>query len=472
MALIKSSDFSPSTDSCLMYIKKTFSSYLILIVLGSVFILLNTACGNNQVDEDFHDQPNIILIMADDQGFETIGAYGGESYQTPGIDHLAETGIRFDHAHSNPVCTPTRVKIMSGKYNSRNYTGFRVMDPEIYTFGNLFQDAGYATFIGGKWQLGADLNLPYEFGFDEYALWQVTRVGRGENPIANRYPNPGLAINGEKADFFDGEYGPDIINDHVRDFIDRHQNQPFFVYYPMILPHDPFEPTPDSEDWDPTARRGDSEEQPGLSDEKYFGDMVEYVDKLVIKVIDQLEDLGLRENTLVIFTSDNGTARGVVSIVDGEEFIGGKRTSTNAGTHVPFIANWPGVIPEGIVNEDLIGFTYFFPTLAEIAGIDIPDGLNLDGQSIAPVLFGEEANLRDWLYTWWYFNNDPDGPGDEFARTHQYKFYHDGRFFDLIEDPLEEHPIASNQLTEDQQYIRNRLQQIILENTREGFYEN
>lgn len=414
------------------------------------------------------EQPNIILIMTDDQGFETIGAYGGESYQTPVLDKMAATGIRFNQAHSTPVCTPTRLKIMSGKYNSRNYTRFGEMDLDVYTFGNLFQDAGYATFIGGKWQLGGGLNAPYEFGFDEYALWQLTRR-------PNRYPNPGLEINGKEVDFKNGEYGPDIINNHVLDFIDRHEDEPFFVYYPMNLTHWPFEPTPDSPEWDPTLRRNHEEEKalPGLHTEpEFFGDMVEYADKLVGKVLSKLEELELRENTLVIFTSDNGTAEGVPSILNGEEFIGGKLTSTDAGTHVALIANWPGVVPEGVVTDDLIGFTYFFPTLAEVAGIEIPGDLDLDGESFAPILYGKGADLPDWLYMWWYRNNDPEGPGDEFARTHRYKYYQDGRFYDLAQDPLEEHsPIALEQLSEEQEEVRRRLEEIIREHTRPGFYE-
>ena len=413
--------------------------------------------------------PNIILIMSDDQGFETVGAYGGESYQTPVLDKLAETGIRFGQAHAAPVCTPTRVKIMSGKYNSRNYTGFGVMDPEIYTFGNLLQNAGYATFIGGKWQLSGGLDAPYLFGFDEYALWQLTRR-------PNRYPNPGLEINGEEVDFRNGEYGPDIINEHILDFIERKQGEAFFVYYPMILPHWPFEPTPDSPDWNPELRRDHEEEKalPGMHREpKYFGDMIEYTDKLVGNVVDKLEELGLRENTLILFTSDNGTDRGIVSIVNGEEFVGEKLSLTKGGTHVPLIANWPGTMPEGLVNDDLICFTNFFPTLAEIAGIDVPDGLELDGQSFAPVLRGEDAELRDWLYMWMFRNNDPDGPGGEFARTHQYKYYLDGRFYDLHEDPLEEaEPLDISDLTEKQQNTLKRLKEIINKNTRPDFYSN
>jgi arylsulfatase A len=449
-----------------------YFSYKIGLGLCITILLISGAhSGYEKIPdgEDSRKPPNIILIMSDDQGFETVGAYGGESYQTPVLDKLSETGIRFDQAHATPVCTPTRVKIMSGKYNSRNYIGFGVMDPDIYTFGDLFQDNGYTTFIGGKWQLGGGLEAPYAFGFDEYALWQVTRR-------SNRYPNPGFEINGEEKDFKNGEYGPDIINEYVLDFIERNQDQSFFVYYPMILPHWPFEPTPDTPDWDPTLRRDDDQERalPGMHREPtYFGDMIEYTDKLVGNVVEKLDQLGLRKNTLIIFTSDNGTDRGIVSIVDGEEFVGAKLSLTKGGTHVPFIANLPGVVPEGSVNEDLICFTDIFPTLAEFARIKIPDDLELDGQSFAPVLYGEDAELRNWLYMWMYRDNDLNGPGGEFARTHRNKLYHDGRFYDLYEDPLEEHsPITGDQLTEEQQQVRNKLREIIRKNTRPNFYSN
>jgi arylsulfatase A len=437
-------------------------------ITGSGLLLFSLffSCNPSNLNEK---KPNIILIMTDDMGYETVGAYGGESYQTPQLDKLAQSGMRFEHAHSTPVCTPTRVQIMSGRYNSRNYIGFGAMDSDIYTFGNLFQENGYTTFIGGKWQLGGDLSAPNHFGFDEYCLWQVTRQGRGPNPVANRYPNPGLAINGKKVDYNEGEYGPDIVNNHVLEFIERHQTESFFVYYPMILPHFPFEPTPDSKDWDPEARRFDKMEQPGKGDEKYFGDMVEYVDKMVGKVITKLDELKLRENTLIIFTGDNGTEKGVKSILDGKIIEGGKLTSTDAGTHVPLIVNWPGVIPANSVNEDLICFTYFFPTLAEIAGIEIPDELQLDGQSFAPQLRGDGSSLRDWLYMWWYRNNDPGGtgPGNEFARTHRYKLYSDNRFYDLQLDPLEQKPIVYENFSVEQKEIAGRLSDIIKTYTRQ-----
>lgn len=429
------------------------------LLMAAAFVLASNISGRADVPQ----QPNIVLIMSDDQGYETVGAYGGKTYRTPQLDKLAKTGMRFDQAHATPVCTPTRVKIMSGKYNSRNYIGFGQMHRDVYTFGQLFQQAGYATYIAGKWQLGHGREGPYHFGFDEYCLWQVDRR-------PPRYPNPGLEINGRRVDFKNGEYGPDVVTDHINDFIERHRDQPFFVYYPMILPHWPFEPTPDSPTWDP-ARRLDEEEERSrrYHHPRYFVDMVEYTDKMVGKVVAKLDELGLRENTLVIFTSDNGTDRGLVSEINGRKVVGGKLHSTDAGTHVPLIANWPGVVPAGSVNDDLICFTYFFPTLAEVAGIEIPSDIELDGQSIAPVFFGKDVELRDWLYMWWYRNNDPDGPGDEFARTRRYKYYVDGRFYDLEGDPLEKNPLDPDQPTDEQREVRDRLREIIARYTRPGF---
>lgn len=177
------------------------------------------------------ERPNIVLIMADDMGFECVGANGGESYKTPNLDNLAVTGVRFEQCYSQPICTPSRVQIMTGIYNSRNYLRFGLLDPQAYTFGNLLKDAGYATCVVGKWQLDGGFDAPGRFGFDEYCLWQVTRR-------PNRYPNPGLEVNGQEIDYKNGQYGPDIVSDYACDFIERHAggDQPFFLYYPMILP--------------------------------------------------------------------------------------------------------------------------------------------------------------------------------------------------------------------------------------------
>ncbi len=160
---------------------------------------------------------------------------------------MAATGLRFSHCYSQPLCTPSRVQLMTGKYNVRNYTVFGRLEASQTTFAQRLRDAGYATCIVGKWQLGEDAALPSHFGFDEHCLWQLLRR-------PSRYANPGLEINGRLVDEPPGRYGPDIVADYACDFIGRHRGQPFLLYYPMILTHCPFEPTPDSSDWDPASK--------------------------------------------------------------------------------------------------------------------------------------------------------------------------------------------------------------------------
>ncbi|NQZ57380.1 MAG: sulfatase-like hydrolase/transferase [Lentisphaeraceae bacterium] len=196
---------------------------------------------------------NIILIMADDLGYETINCNGGTSWETPNIDKLAENGVRFDHCYSQPLCTPSRVKIMTGIYNVRNYVNFGVLDRKVTTFGHLFKKAGYATAICGKWQLGKEKDAPQHFGFDESCLWQHWRSGRKKGRIDGRYENPILEINGRERDFNNGEFGSDVVNKFACDFISKNKEKPFFLYYPMILTHCPFVATPDSADYDPKS---------------------------------------------------------------------------------------------------------------------------------------------------------------------------------------------------------------------------
>ncbi|MFW6169939.1 MAG: sulfatase-like hydrolase/transferase [Planctomycetota bacterium] len=419
------------------------------------------------------ERPNILLIMADDMGYECVTANGGESYSTPHIDQLAATGMRFENCHSQPICTPSRVQIMTGKYNSRNYVQFGLLQSGSHTFGNHLRNAGYETCIVGKWQLDGGLDAPNDFGFDDYCLWQVTRR-------PNRYPNPGLEINGKEVDFNNGEYGPDIVTDHACDFIDRRAagEKPFFLYYPMILPHWPFEPTPDSEEWDPTFRRGDQSEKSRKTkwEDKYFADMVAYTDKMVGKLVAKLEELGLRENTLILFTGDNGTYTGITSRFNGRDWRGGKGHMMDNGTHVALVANMPGTIPTGRVNSDLIDFSDFFPTLAEFAGAELPADVRIDGGSFAPQLRGELGDPREHIYCWYFRNGKPVEGGDdhragESARNHRYKLYRDGGFHDVTRDFYETDPLDPEDFTAEQRSVRETLHGVIEQYTRPGFYE-
>jgi arylsulfatase A len=375
------------------------------------------------------ERANLIVIMADDLGFECLSANGGLSYETPHLDRLAATGVRFTNAHAQPLCTPTRVQVMTGQYNVRNYVGFGQLKRDEITFGNLLRDAGYATAIAGKWQLGRVAELPKQFGFDEHVLWQHTR-------FAPRYPNPGLEVQSEPRDYTNGEYGPDLINAFALDFITKQakdKSKPFLLYYPMILPHFPHQATPDSAAWDPKVRGENKARNPA-----YFVDMVRYMDKMVGNVVAKLEELELRDNTLVLFVGDNGTNVDLRSRMHGYNVRGGKRFTTVRGTHVPMIANWPGRIMPSVCG-DLVDTTDFLPTLCEAAGVIPVVALPRDGRSFLPQLFGKKGNPREWIYCWY----SPRGePLQVFAYDKKFKLYRTGALFDYRDDPLERRALA------------------------------
>jgi arylsulfatase A len=392
------------------------------------FILLATAWVCHPCSAAETREPNIILIMADDFGYECVGANGCESYQTPNLDKLAASGMRFENCYVQPVCTPTRVQLMTGLYNVRNYIQFGLLDRDATTFAHPFKAAGYVTAVVGKWQLGRGKGLPQRFGFDEAFLWQHTRR-------PPRYANPGLELNGEEKDYTNGEYGPKLINDFALDFITRHKDRPFFLYYPMILTHGPYPPTPDSPDWNPAAREDKDGDAP-----KHFADMVAYMDKMVGRIVAKLDELGIRDNTLLLFTGDNGTGRGTTTQFNGRAYPGGKGGTNARGMHVPLIANWPGRVPAGGVNNDLIDSTDFFPTICDAAGVEMPESLSIDGHSFWQQLQGETGTPREWIYTWYASDGGPKAKF-EFARSKNLKLYRDGRVFDLRRDPFEEHAL-------------------------------
>ena len=378
------------------------------------------------------DKPNIILIMADDLGYECLGCYGSKSYKTPVLDGLAETGIRFEHCYSQPLCTPSRVKIMTGQYNFRNYVNFGVLDPKQKTFGHLLQNCGYATCVVGKWQLYGSVNqsaevrgsgsMPGQAGFDEHCLWQIKDRG-------SRYKDPVMVQNGKTLDSLQGKYGPDVSCDYALDFIERHKTGPFLLYFPMAIVHSPFEPTPDSEDWGKKTKKNT----------KYFADMVAYMDKIVGRIVGKLGELGLRKNTLVLFVGDNGTDKSIRSQMAGIVIRGDKGNTTDGGTRVPMIANQPGVVPAGKVCGDLVDFSDFVPTFAEATGAEVPGDMPVDGRSFMPQLRGEKGNPREWIFCYY---NPRWGKSKmrRFVRDKRWKLYAGGELYDVQADVLEQNP--------------------------------
>jgi arylsulfatase A len=382
-------------------------------------------------------------MLADDLGYECIGANGSTSYETPNLDRLARQGVRFERCFAQPLCTPTRVQLMTGNYNIRNYTVFGRMESSLKTFGNLFKDAGYVTGIVGKWQLGRQADLPGRFGFDEAFLWQHLRR-------PPRYANPGLEINGVVKDYDNGEYGPDLLNGFAIDFIRRHKSKPFFLYYPLTLTHGPYLPTPDSKDWDPAAKGEKKGRKP-----RHFADMVRYMDKLIGALDHELEAQGLRENTLLIFVGDNGTGAGTQSRIGNKVIVGAKGKPIETGMRVPLIVSWPKTASSGRVVSDLVDTTDFLPTIAEAANIPIPDGWKPDGRSFLPQVRGERGVPRDWIYSWYA----PRGVlKHEFTSDGRWKLYREGGFYDTAADPLEENALDSAKLNPESAAARERLQ--------------
>ena len=421
-------------------------------------------------------QPNIILVMSDDLGYEVIEANGGTSYKTPRLNELSEQGMRFENAHVMPLCTPTRLALMTGKYNFRNYIGFGLIKPNEVTFGHLLSDAGYNTCISGKWQLFS-YNPPDQFpeerskgqqiedaGFDEFCVWHPHHT----EDKGSRYKNPVIYENGKFREDTDGKYGEDIFCDYIIDFIDRKKDEkdPFFVYWPMAATHKPHEPTPDSPEFDqfiPPSNetlggRTWAELEGWEDDPRYYKDMVEYHDKVIGRVNDKLAELGIAEDTLVIYVGDNGSPVEVCSVVHSHtEICGGKGLTVDRGTHVPLIASWPGTIPEGHVESDLIDSSDFLPTILDAAGITPPDEYLMDGRTFLPQLKGEKGNSRDWVY----FHFEPmSGRNSRFARyvrNHDYKLYDDGRLFDLSADAEEEFPFTASNDNDDRAAARKHL---------------
>ncbi|MCF7567925.1 sulfatase-like hydrolase/transferase [Sabulilitoribacter arenilitoris] len=423
--------------------------FLKSIVFLLVFIIFS--CNKNNTTK-----PNVILIMADDMGYECLSAFGSTSYKTPILDGLAANGILFNNCVSQPLCTPSRVKIMTGLYNYRNYDYFGHLKTRAHTFGNLMQDAGYTTCIAGKWQLNGlaykneikdwnDNKKPNKLGFDEYCLWQLTH-GRKDG---GRFANPLIEQNGKLLERNEDAYGPDIFSDYVVDFIERKKDTPFFVYYPMVLVHDPFVPTPDSEDWKYKEKRY-------KNDTIYFKDMVAYTDKIVGKITNKLKALKIQDNTIVIFVADNGTHYSIHSKTKERYVQGAKGNTTDGGTHVPLIVSWPNTIKKGRIHNALIEFNDFFATLSDITNQEVKN----DGKSFYSLLMNENYKPRNNAFVHYTprWGKRVNQYRNQFVRTLNYKLYQDGKYYNLKNDILETHPLNKDSITENEKEILSFLQ--------------
>ena len=307
---------------------------------------------------------------------------------------MAAEGMRFENAHATPLCTPSRVRLMTGRENHKSYVAFGRLPPQEKSFGQWMRASGYRTAVMGKWQLMESScerglgTMPRQADFDEFRLWQVRFDKRG-----CRYWNPTLARESDNEDGFElvtspGEFGPRRLTDFLLEFIARDDERPFLAYYPMVLGHDPFVAMPDRLD----LAADDA------SEADRFAVMVQYIDAIVGETLDTLDGLGLSERTLVLFLSDNGTHFSQTILRHGEPVRGAKGETLDASTHIPMIARRPGTVPAGSSYEGLVDLLDIAPTLATLAGVSSIEATGeLDGYDLVPVFTGAASSGRETI---------------------------------------------------------------------------
>ena len=380
-------------------------------------------------------KPNIVFVLADDLGIDGVGCYGADNFKTPNIDQLARTGTRYTNAYTAPLCGPSRALILTGRYAFRtgatNQDATGLMKPTVETMTpTVLKQAGYVSAAVGKW---GQLPLgPAEFGFDEHLKFQGSGAYWNTQPKARTY-----LLNGEKKELRDREYLPDLMHNFVVDFITRHRAKPFYVYYSLSHVHTEILPTPDS--------------APASKD--LYDDNIRYMDKIVGKLVAELERLKLRNKTLIIFVGDNGTAGGAAarSSIGGRRLSGAKGSMLEGGALVPLIANWPGKTPSGKVTPHLVDSTDFHPTFAELAGVKLPTSNVIDGRSFAPQLRGTSNQpTREWIFIQlarqWY------------VRDAKWKLDQAGALYEMSKAPFEEPLVAMESKDPAAVAARQRLQ--------------
>lgn len=406
-----------------------------LIATLGVSIAASSAAAAETPTSSSASRPNIIFILSDDVSIGNIGCYGADNYKTPNIDALARGGIRHTLCFSTPLCGPSRAEILTGRYPFRtgmisNQSGGVMKPANEIMIPKILKAAGYVTAQVGKW---SQLPLqPGDWGFDEYLRF----------PGSGRYwahQGPNYTQNGQEKQLSPDKYLPDVMHEFLVDFITRHKDQPFYIHYAMSHVHGPILRTPDS--------------VPGKKD--LYADNISYMDKLVGKLVAELDRLKLREKTLLVFVGDNGTAvfESGRATIGGRRMSGAKGTLWEGGSRVPMISNWPGTTPAGKTSDALMDFSDYLPTFAELAGAKLPDGVKIDGHSFAGEVLGKPPKPRDWVYV--------ELNGHWYARSTKWKLIKTGDLFDMKDAPFVEAPVQRN--TTDTQAVaaRKQLQSVL-----------
>ncbi|GAB1453612.1 arylsulfatase [Draconibacterium sp.] len=447
-----------------------------LIVSAFLLLILLSVMSCNTSEKEKPTKPNIIYILADDLGYAELGCYGQDRIETPNIDALATNGMRFTQHYSGaPVCAPSRCVLLTGKHlghaqirgndewaergpvwdfeamaKNPNLEGQRPLKTGTITIGTVLQSAGYKTAVVGKWGLGAPLTegIPNKQGFEFFYgyncqrqahtyfpvhLWKDTTKILLNNkmvPPNTKLPKGADIYNPDSyADYWLTEYSPDLMQTELINFIKESKDTPFFMYYATPIPHNPLQAP---KRWVDYYLNKFGDEEPYLGNKGYFPQryphacyaaMVSYLDEQVGEIVATLKDLGLYENTIIIFTSDNGptyTGGADSPWFDSakpfkSEFGWGKGNVNEGGIHVPMIAQWPGKIAPGTETDLISAFYDVLPTFCEITGVHVPN--DIDGKSFLPTLLGKEKQEKhDFLY--WEF---PETGGQQAVRMGKWK---------------------------------------------------
>jgi arylsulfatase A-like enzyme len=409
----------------LRYINFVKMRSIIFLLLYILFLIPMFSCSDSR-GRQIEKSPNFVLIYLDDMGYGDLTLTGAAGFRTPNIDKMAGNGIFFTHFYApQAVCSASRAGLLTGCYPNRigitgalSHTSKTGLSDEEETIAEVLKKKGYATAIYGKWHLGVQQQfLPVNHGFDEFFGIPYS------NDMWPNHPNPNNTY--PPLPLFEGdqvvETNPDQtkftteFTERTIDFIKRHKDQPFFVYLPHPMPHVPLFV---------------SDKFKGKSEQGLYGDVMMEIDWSVGQILKTLEETGLEENTLVIFTSDNGPWLNYGNHAGSSGgFREGKGTSFEGGQRVPCLMLWKGTIPEGIISNNLVAGIDILPTIAELAGASLPEK-KIDGVSLVPLLNGEDgANPRETFY-YYYGQNSLEA-----VRNGHWKlvFPHPGRSYEGFE---------------------------------------
>ena len=443
-----------------------------MILLAGAFALLSgrSADALDQTAQTTSARPpNIVFVLLDNVGKDWFRCYGSQEDQTPVIDQLAYTGLKFRNFYITPVCSTSRTMLLTGRYPFR--TGWHTHhDSAIYggghldwnrevSFARVLRDAGYSTCIAGKWQVNdlfdpAQKDALEKHGFDEHCIFPEGKPGHPAHK--KRYWDAYLHQNGERIDTA-GRFGPEVVADFAIDYMRRHRDEPFLLFYPAILTHIPVTTTPLARNETATPRAK-------------FASKLRYADHVIGRLIEALDALHLRDNTLVVITTDNGTDSGtdqgrpqsLGGRIKGRIASEGIYSLRETGINVPFIVSGPKWIPQGRETDALINAADILPTLADLAGAKLPRDVTVDGQSFAPVVreAADDAQRRPWTFTQYSTTR--------VIRDQRYKLYSTGELYDLAEDPFETVDLTAGAaslegpaLAAESENARDRLQAIL-----------